>query len=209
LGLRLSRVPVRRLYVGLALVLAVYPVVLRGLVLEPADWARGITKVVIYLPDAIAVGLLAAAGAQARPAGWARVRLPAAAAGVALLLGLFAYLGLGDPDHSALARTFLPLAVAVGCALLLPWASTCSDLGRPAANGLVRALARWSYSLYLVNLTVSTTVLSHLQFHYGTAVGILGYVGVCLAVSALLYHGFEAPILRWRDRHAVLCRGTA
>jgi peptidoglycan/LPS O-acetylase OafA/YrhL len=207
LGLKLTRMPFRRLYLGLAVLLAVYPVVLRGLVLDPVDWSHGITKVVLYLPDAIAVGLLAAAWSQASPGAWIRARLPALGAGVVLLVALFLYMGLGDPDHSGMARTFLPLVVALGCALLLPWASTCPDLGGPLLNQGVRAIARWSYSLYLVNLTVSTTVLSHLQFHYGNAVGILSYVGVCLAVSAAIYHGFEAPILRWRDRHAVLGHG--
>jgi hypothetical protein len=58
--------------------------------------------------------------------------------------------------------------------------------------------------MYLVNLMISSVVLSHMQFHYGTAVGILSYVGACVAASAAIYHGFEAPILRWRDSRVSL-----
>ena len=61
--------------------------------------------------------------------------------------------------------------------------------------------------MYLVNLMISTTVLSHMQFHYGTAVGIVSYVAACVSTSAAIYRLFEAPILRWRDSHVYLGRG--
>ncbi len=200
LGLRLSRVPFPRLFWALAILMTALPVLLRGWTLTPEDWERGITKVVIYRPDSIALGLVAAALFRGHPARWVQLRGWAAAGGCAVLAGLFLYMDLGDPDHSVIARIFLPLALTLGCALLLPWASTCTHLGGRAINVPVRALARWSYSMYLVNLMVSSTVLSHMQFHYGTTVGIISYVAVCLGASAAIYHGFEAPILRWRDR---------
>jgi peptidoglycan/LPS O-acetylase OafA/YrhL len=200
LGLRLLRVPFGRLYWALAIVMIVLPIVLRGLTLSPEDWALGITKVVIYRPDSIAIGLAAVALYRRFPVIWKRLRIPGTVGGLALLAGSFLYMGMGDPDHSAIARIFLPLVVNLGCALLLPWASTCNDLGGWAINAPISALARWSYSMYLVNLMISSTVLSHMQFHYGTAVGIISYVGACVVASAAIYHGFEAPILRWRDR---------
>jgi peptidoglycan/LPS O-acetylase OafA/YrhL len=116
-----------------------------------------------------------------------------------VLEGSFFYMGLGDPDQSVVARVSLPLALNLGCALLLPWASTCTDLGGRLINGPVRSVARWSYSVYLVNLMLSNTVLSHMQFHYGTAVGVISYVAACLFASAAIYPGLEAPILQWRD----------
>jgi len=204
LGLRLLRVPFARLYWALASLMIALPVILRGLVLSPEDWANGITKVVIYRPDSIAVGLAAVALSRRFPLGWAKAGPAAAGAGVAVLASSFLYMGFGDPEHSGLARTFLPLATSLGCSLLLPWASACTSLGVPMVHGPVRALARWSYSLYLVNLMMSSTVLSHMQFHYGTTVGIVSYIGACLGTSAAIYHWFEAPILRWRDRHVYL-----
>jgi peptidoglycan/LPS O-acetylase OafA/YrhL len=204
LGLRLFKVSFRRLFWTLAISMVVLPVVLRGLTLTQADWANGITKVVIYRPDSIALGLIASLLCREFPAAWARSRRPAAASGAVLLLGSLLYMGLGDPDHSASARVFLPLVMPMGCVLLLPAASLCTDLGGRALNGSVQALARWSYSMYLVNLMASSTVLSHMQFHYGTAAGILSYVAVCVGASAAVYHGFEAPILRWRDSHVLL-----
>lgn len=204
LGLRLLKVPFGRLYWILSGTMIVLPMVLRDLTLSQEDWARGITKVVIYRPDSIAMGLAAVALSRRFPAAWSRARIPTILGGIALLVAAFLYMGFGEPEHSGLARVYLPFAVNLGCALLLPWASTSVSLGNRAANAGVRAVARWSYSLYLVNLMVSSTVLSHMQFHYGTAIGIFSYVAGCLGASALIYHLFEAPILRWRDRRLKL-----
>jgi len=49
--------------------------------------------------------------------------------------------------------------------------------------------------MYLVNLMISSVVLSHMQFHYGTVVGILSYAGAVRGRQRGIYHGFEAPIL--------------
>jgi len=204
LGLRLLRVPFVRLYWTLAAAMIALPVILRASTLSQEDWANGITKVVIYRPDSIAIGLAAVALSRLHPAQWARSRIAAAGAGVAVLAGSFLYMGLGDPEHSVFARTLLPLVISLGCAFLLPWASTCTSLAGRAISAPVRAVARWSYSLYLVNLMMSSTVLSHMQFHYGTAVGIVSYVAACLGASAAIYHWFEAPILRWRDSRVYL-----
>jgi peptidoglycan/LPS O-acetylase OafA/YrhL len=208
LGLRLFRVPFARLYWALAAAMIALPAVLRGLTLSPEDWANGITKVVIYRPDSIAVGLVAVALSRRFPAPWARCCIPAAAAGIAVLASSFLYMGFGDPEHSGTARTLLPLVISLGCALLLPWASTSGSFGGRAVSAPVRAVARWSYSLYLVNLMMSSTVLSHMQFHYGTIVGLVSYIAACLGTSAAIYHFFEAPILRWRDRHIFLGGGS-
>jgi peptidoglycan/LPS O-acetylase OafA/YrhL len=200
IGLRVFRVPFVRLYWALTAVMIALPVCLRAFVLPQDEWAHGIYRVVLFRPDSIALGLGAVALSRSRPEAWFRFRVPAAIAGLALLGGTLAYMAWGDPEHSACARVFLLLVMSLGCVLLLPWGSTCTDLGGPAVNAPVRALARWSYSMYLLNLMLSSTVLSHMQFHYGTAVGILSYAGACVAASAALYYGFEAPILRWRDR---------
>ena len=207
LGLAVFKVPFRRLYWILALLMVSVPIALRAFVLSPEDWQLGITKVVLYRPDSIALGLVAVALSRQFPVVWKRIAPAAASAGLAMTTGLFLYMGWGDPDHSGVARTFLPIAVSLGCVLLLPWASGCTDLGGALVHAPVNAVARWSYSLYLVNLMASSTVLSHMQFHYGTTVGILSYVAACLGASAAIYHGFEAPILRWRDRHVGLGRG--
>jgi peptidoglycan/LPS O-acetylase OafA/YrhL len=169
-------------------------------VLTQADWARGITKVVIYRPDAIALGLITVALCRRYPDSVRRLRGTAALGGVVVLVESILYMGRGDPEHSALARTFLPLLVTLGCALLLPWASTCTNLGGGIINTPVSAVARWSYSMYLVNLMISGTVLSHMQFHYGSVVGVVSYVAACVLASAAVYRWFESPILRWRDR---------
>jgi len=100
LGLRLLRVPFVRLYWTLAAAMIALPVILRASTLSQEDWANGITKVVIYRPDSIAIGLAAVALSRLHPAQWARSRIAAAGAGVAVLAGSFLYMGLGDPEHS-------------------------------------------------------------------------------------------------------------
>jgi hypothetical protein len=184
--------------------LVVLPAALRGLTLSQEDWSNGITKVVIYRPDSVAIGLVAVALCRQFPATWAQVRFPSLALGACLLGGSFYYSGFGDPGRSGAARVLLPLAVNLGSALLLPWASTAMTLGSGMLDHMVRAVARWSYSMYLVNLMLSGTVLSHMQFHYGTAIGIFSYAAACLGASAAIYHLFEAPILRWRDSRVYL-----
>jgi peptidoglycan/LPS O-acetylase OafA/YrhL len=206
LGLRLFRVPFVRMYWALTIVMIALPVCLRGLVLSQAEWEQGIYRVIIFRPDSIALGLAAVALSRSYPAAWARQRVSSAVGGIAVLAGTFLYMGQGDPDHSMIARTFLLLAASLGCVLLLPWASTCTNLGSRMANETVGALARWSYSMYLVNLILSATVLSHMQFHYGTLVGVASYAGSCVGASATIYYGFEAPILRWRDRRFSMVR---
>jgi peptidoglycan/LPS O-acetylase OafA/YrhL len=203
-GLRLFRAPFIRIFWVLTGIMVVVPVILRAVTLTQEDWALGITKVVIYRPDSIAMGLAAVALSRQFPEAWSRLRIPGAVGGLSILTASLLYMGLGDPDHSAVARTFLPFIQPLGSVLLLPWASTCTNIGGPLIAVPVRRIAQWSYSLYLVNLMLSGTVLSHMQFHYGTAVGITSYVAACLATSAAIYYGFEAPILRWRDRRLFL-----
>jgi peptidoglycan/LPS O-acetylase OafA/YrhL len=203
-GLRLFRTPFTRIFWVLTGIMIVIPVTLRALTLTQEDWALGITNVVIYRPDSIALGLAAVGFSRQFPDVWSRLRIPCGVAGLLILAASLLYVGLGDPDHSVLARIFLPFIQPLGSVLLLPWASTCTHLGGPLVATPVRRLAQWSYSLYLVNLMLSSTVLSHMQFHYGTAVGIISYVAACLATSAAVYYGFEAPILRWRDRRVFL-----
>jgi peptidoglycan/LPS O-acetylase OafA/YrhL len=203
-GLRLFRMPFIRIFWVLTVTMIVIPVLLRAVTLTQEDWALGITKVVIYRPDSIAMGLAAVGLSRRFPEAWPHLRIPGAIGGLAILAASLVYVGLGDPDHSALARVFLPLIQPVGSVLLLPWASNCTHIGGRLFAVPIRRIAQWSYSLYLVNLMLSSTVLSHMQFHYGTAVGIISYVAACLASSAAIYYGFEAPILRWRDRHVYL-----
>ncbi len=205
-GLRFLKAPFVRLYCTLAGLMVVLPALLRGLTLSQEDWANGITKVVIYRPDSVAIGLVAVALCRRFPSAWTGVRLPSLVLGAGTLIGSFLYMGCGDPAHSGPARVLLPLAVNLGSALLLPWASTCMSLGSPRLDIPVRAVARWSYSMYLVNLMLSGTVLSHMQFHYGTTIGILSYAAACILASAVIYRYFEAPILRWRDAHVFLGR---
>jgi hypothetical protein len=49
------------------------PVTLRGWVLTPEEWQRGITQVVLYRPDSIAVGLVAVALSRQYPVVWSRL----------------------------------------------------------------------------------------------------------------------------------------
>ena len=124
-GLRLFRVPFIRVFWALTGTMVVIPVLLRAVTLTPEDWALGITKVVIYRPDSIAMGLAAVGLCRRYPDAWSRIRIPCALGGVAILAGSLLYMGLGDPDQSTLAR--------ISCPLSSPWGASSCCRGPPPA----------------------------------------------------------------------------
>lgn len=67
--------------------------------------------------------------------------------------------------------------------------------------GLIRPVARWSYSAYLVNLLVLSAMNFYLpQVTFNTAVFYwFGFISITLLISFIMYNFFEKNILLWRD----------
>jgi peptidoglycan/LPS O-acetylase OafA/YrhL len=106
-------------------------------------------------------------------------------------------------DHSFFARTLLFNVLQLSIATLLVSGFGRVDLPDKATKG-VRAISKWSYSLYLVNWPVILVIHSRWPLEpdvtWATIACAALWVSICLGLSAALYHYFERPMLSWRDR---------
>jgi peptidoglycan/LPS O-acetylase OafA/YrhL len=165
--------------------------------------------------DSIMWGVLIAALERYRGAVFARLtRWWAGLGGVAIAVLAAAYLmsrlldgNSGDFIASRGDMFILPV-MSVGCALALPLFSV-AQWPRGALAWVAVRVSLWSYSLYLCHVAVIRLVERPWRFLEGVhgwqdhpgARGIVALVAT-FAVAAAVYHGFEAPILRFRDRRS-------
>jgi peptidoglycan/LPS O-acetylase OafA/YrhL len=169
------------------------------------NWGLALRMVSIARLDAIAWGVLAVLLCRT-PGRWVvrHARALALAGTLGSALAVAAYLGL-DRDTSLFARTGLFSLISLSFAAFLPAAAiwTRSGIGE-AAERAVRALARWSYALYLCQLAVMRAMHGVLgdgvPSFAACASRSLLFVAASVACAALVYRWFEAPILRARDR---------
>ena len=98
------------------------------------------------------------------------------------------------------AKPRRPAVGLVGAAGLLV---TSAAIGAP-----VTAISRWSYSMYLSHGSVIVCTVALLGRTHNLANASVVLLGT-LATSAAVFHGFEQPILRWRDRRAPPTRAEA
>jgi len=167
-------------------------------------WAR---KVVVMRLDSIMWGVLIAALERYRGPIFARLtRWWVGTGGVAIAVLAAAYLmsrlldgNSGDFIASRGDMFILPV-MSVGCALALPLFSVAQWPKGTLAWVTVR-ISLWSYSLYLCHVAVIRVVEGRLANIALGLRGILALVATFL-IAAAVYHGFEAPILRFRDRRS-------
>ena len=165
-------------------------------------WHEGIKKIAIARVDAIVYGVLVALWLSLRPP---QPRTASALALLALLplaLALGLYLA-GDANLSADARLWCFTLSGVGFALMLPAAAQWTGEGLAAAvKVVIQRLAMWSFALYLTHLPVMRVfdLIGMPRESWFQAVSmLLSYLALSIAIAALVFHYFEAPILRWRD----------
>lgn len=100
------------------------------------------------------------------------------------------------------AKTFSFCVTSLGGALLLAKADSIKNARFPLLGKVVTHISKISYSMYLTNLLVLQliSVSIPLQTAGQQVMGyILFWIGT-IALSTLIYYGFEQPILKWRDR---------
>jgi peptidoglycan/LPS O-acetylase OafA/YrhL len=89
-------------------------------------------------------------------------------------------------------------AASLSAAMVLPW---CSNLrwsdSIPSRFACLTSL--WSYSLYLCHLAVFRVVWMAGRHSHFKGIGLIAVLAA-YAVAAVVYYGFERPILRLRDR---------
>ncbi len=185
-------------------------VVLTGLrviyviVVDPT-WDLSTRAVAAVRLDAIAYGVLVMLLCRrSEPLSSGVVRAIASAGTIGLAVAIALYLTL-PKDTDFFARTGLFSLISLSFAAWLPAASTWRASRLPdSMQRVIRRVARWSYALYLSQLT-TLRVLEGLGF--GSAanfamclVQAVLFAALAIASAAFVYRFFEAPILRLRDR---------
>jgi len=208
LGLR-----VRRAFWVTVFAMMLVSLVLRIGAPPPKDWGMDINMVVVYKFDALGWGAMAAAALRMWPRFWARFRRLAGVAGLLIVIDCFVFQLRHDMNASFFAKSFFPTVVTLGWALALPWASARTHLKGAWFSRSVASVARWSYSIYLVNFMVAVLIALYLMpvlgnGRLGQVAGELVFLVITLAASAFLYRWYEGPMLRLRSRIS-LCRDAA
>ncbi len=189
--------------------------VLRTLYVIDANppWHEGVRKISLIRLDAIGYGVLAVYLSKAYALGLGARRRLAIAGGVGLLVAWALYLATASIDTSVVARTLLFSIVSASFAATLPLAAVWLEPAwPPRAIAAVRRLALWSYALYLTQLPIMR-VIYKLDLAPTNSLGCyaMGVVFAALAIAsaALVYRGFERPILVLRDRWMPARHGQA
>lgn len=192
-----------RLLVALAIAAATAVRVFYVLAKDP-NWDLSLRMVAVARMDAIAWGVLAMLLCRTpRRMTASRASMLAAAGALGSVLAIGLYLVL-PKDTDLFARTLWFSLMSASFAAFLPAASLWQGRGVPQPfERIVRAIARWSYALYLCQLAVMRAMNATLapgSNFAGCLLLALSFVALSIACSALVYRLFEAPILRWRDR---------
>jgi peptidoglycan/LPS O-acetylase OafA/YrhL len=203
-GGRLARRVDPLLLVVLAVMIATAVRVVYVLRFDP-NWDLSLRMVSLVRMDAIAYGVVAmllyrrSRGLSPR---MARLLVWGGVAGTALAVALYLTL---PKDTDLFARTGLFSLLSASFAAFLPAASNWQRSGLPhGIESAVRAIARWSYALYLCQLAVmramNATFAGNAQTFAGCLLQALVFMTLSIGCAALVYRYFEAPILRLRDQ---------
>jgi peptidoglycan/LPS O-acetylase OafA/YrhL len=193
-----------------AVALLVAPLLARLLMPPPDIWAEDLRKVVIFRLDAIMYGVVMAWCHQRWPHVVRQWRYPLLALGLALLAWTYRDFFVLDLQNSWYARTWLSSVITLGFACCLPWAAALRRLGPDWLETGVHRIALWSYAMYLLNIPMSIWLSQSWGELTARSVGagwtvFIVYWGLVVGLAAAVFHYFESPILRLRDR-LPLCR---
>ena len=203
-GGRLARRVDPLLLVVLAIVIATAVRVIYVLKFDP-NWDLSLRMVSLVRMDAIAYGVVAMLLCRRSPGLSSRAANVLAWCGAfGTLLAVALYLAL-PKDTDLFSRTGLFSLISASFAAFLPAASNWRRSGMPVVvDNAVRAIARWSYALYLCQLAVmramNVTFAGSAQTFAGCLLQALVFMALSIGCAALVYRYFEAPILRLRDR---------
>ncbi|MBN8557317.1 MAG: acyltransferase [Proteobacteria bacterium] len=203
----------RQLFWAVALLLIAIPTVLRTVVTPSAhffEWDDDIRRVTLMHLDATGWGVAAAILNRWHPGWWTRWQGAKALLGLALTLGaaaaMFYFMRVDWRGFAGGRFNDLALIVApgVGTVLILPWLSGHQPDAR-WGRWLAARIGDYSYSVYLCHFPLML-LMNHALKLWGGALGpIVGWVVLAwllgvLAVSALVFHGFEKPVSDLRER---------
>lgn len=159
-----------------------------------------IYKVVIFRIDSIAWGLLAAYIKYWYPAFWYKVRNKAFILGVTISYAIL-YGPVWQPN-AFVTKVFKLYLTGIGCFLLLPKFDSMRKAPMVITK-IVTHISLISYSMYLVNLSIVSYVLTknfppQSDMQAWILYGI--YWILVIVISTLLYKYFEKPMLELREK---------
>ena len=189
------------------------PMVLRIVAAPPAHffaWDESVRRVTAMHLDSIGWGVAAAIVGRWRPAAWARHQGGKAALGLLMTLGgvgaLFYFMvvdwrGVAGGRFNDLALITAP---ALGTALMLPWLAS-RRIGVDWLRRLAARAADYSYSMYLCHyplMLLMLHVVKTLGWQVAPIVGwlLLAWLALTFGLSALVFHVFERPLTKLRER---------
>ncbi len=185
--------------VALASIAVRIPTGLSGAVVTYSDWDELMRKQVVARFDALAIGVFGAYLSIYRMDLWSWNKRLLAVVGVALIVLDRHVFTTYDPYAIYASLTVLPLSTL----LMMPYLSQLS-CRRNIVTNAVEWISRRSYSMYLVNLTLTYLILSHLPFAWAGAhavsVKYATYWAIVFMISAALYRLWELPMMNLR-RH--------
>jgi len=204
-----------------ALVLIVVPTVLR-LNTAGKPWDLGVRHIVIFRLDAIAYGVLLAYFARYRVSIFERVARPSSAwAGAAGLVGVSSFWWMiGEPWITAdtarhgyrwaiMSVLFFPV-MSLCIVPIVAWSNSIGEMPK-GCRTMVYRTSLYSYSMYLghtlVFLFTDTVVYRALSTSVGEFRGMTLVMAAFTLValygfSALVFHAWESPMTRLRERFA-------
>lgn len=194
--------PARRAYVMIAVSMIAFSLMYRHTHYDPGRddfWFDvGLRKMVFTRFDGLGCGMLLAAWMQ-HP--WIKeYKRLWFILGLSILLGLSAV----DIDNTLyFKQVFYFFIVAIALALLFPWVKDW-PWKESMFNRVVRSVAIHSYGLYLVNLSLVSSILHDAEKNYANAPKWLWFALFWMlswALAMLLHRCVEKPVMRWRDKH--------
>lgn len=169
------------------------------------NWNDGVRTIVIYRLDALMYGILSALYLHRKKTIRRRAKYAFSGAGVTLLTMSALVFFSADRDQDFFSRTALFSITSLGFALLMPAVMDSPVPSSSFLEGFWRKIALWSYSLYLSNFLVHNLIQAlWLQAAektvFNSLVATLVFISTSVLVSALVYHHYELPMMKLRDK---------
>lgn len=163
-------------------------------------WDVAFRKTVLSRLDSIGYGLLFAWLFYFHSKLWNKIKYPALALGIALVIII---LNFSSPPNSLYKQTIYFSLVPLAVMLFLPIAESYKK-GSGFIPVAIQHISKISYSMYLINLALVAEVIRDNFPPTGGMDGVFKYIlywVIVVVASTLLYKYFEKPVMDLRDKN--------
>lgn len=163
-------------------------------------WDVEFRKVVLTRIDAISYGILAAYIKFHYNYFWFKYRKWLFIFG---LIIMYILLYINKDFNSFFYKTFYFNFISIGAVLLLPLADSINEYKNKNIGVIFTFISKISYSLYLINLGIVISVISHnfeLKTNTNQIIAYYSYWAIVIILSWIIYTFYEKPIMNLRDK---------